>query len=206
MSLTQEQWNQKLRSLVPSWVFEKNEETAKIFNAAAKCLFVMQRDASDHIKETFIDEGSEEYVALHGEERSVERLQLEALSSYRERVKLIVNKSNVPAIKSIVDSLLIRGQSIIIEHSQQSGNFLNRNSFLDRNILDFQVLYNAFTIIIDYQIPEPTSFYNRGAFLDREFLNGSSLSSDTVFANVIKAVNEAKAFGTVYRLIERVQT
>lgn len=206
MSLTQEQWNQKLRSLVPSWVFERNQEASKIFNAAAKCLFVMQRDASDHIKETFIDEGSSEYVALHGEERSVDRLPSESLGSYRERVKIIVNKSNIPAIKSIVDALLIRGESTIIEHTEQTGNFLNRNSFLDRNILDFQVLYNAFTIIIDYQIPEPTSFYNRESFLDREFLNGSSISSDTVFANVIKAVNEAKALGTVYRLIERVQT
>lgn len=206
MNLTQAQWNQKLRSLVPSWVFEKNEEASKIFNAAAKCLATLQKDAQDHITETFIDTGSDDYVALQGEERSVDRLSGESLSSYRERVKIIVNKSNIPAIKSIVDALLIRGESTIIEHSSQTGSFLNRESFLDRNVLDFRVLYNAFTIIIDYQIPEPTSFYDRESFLDREFLNGSSVSSDTVFANVIKAVNEAKAFGTVYRLIERIQT
>jgi hypothetical protein len=205
MSLTQDQWNKKLRSLVPSWVFERNVEAAKIFNAAAKCLAELQKDASDHIKETFIDDGSDEYVALHGEERSVPRLDNESLGSYRERVKLIVNKSNVPAIKAIVDALLIRGQSTIVEHTGQTGSFFNRNSFLNRNVLEFQVLYNAFTIIIEYQVPEATSFFNREAFLNREFLNGSNLSSDTVFANVIKAVNEAKALGTVYRLIERVQ-
>jgi hypothetical protein len=205
MSLTQQQWFDKLRTLIPAWVLQENIDAPKIFNAAAKCLAELQKDSQIHYDETFIDTGSDEYVALHGEERSVDRLPLESLGSYRQRVKLIVNKSNVPAIKAIVDGLLIRGECSIIEHSQFSGNFLNRESFLNRNILDFQVLYNAFTIIIPYQIPEATSFFDREAFLDREFLNGSSVSSDTVFANIIKAVNEAKAFGTVYRLIERVQ-
>jgi hypothetical protein len=39
--------------------------------------------------------------------------------------------------------------------------------------------------------------------LNREFLTGSSLSSDEVFNNIIQAVNANKAYGTVYRLIER---
>lgn len=203
MALTQAQWYEKLKRLVPSWVFDKRVENVAVFNGLAKVLEQAQLDADLHIAETFIDAATSEYVGLHGDERSVERFEAESLSSYRERVKRIVNNSNLPAIKSMVDALLIRGECTIIEHTRTVGNFYNRESFLDRNIIDFDVLYNAFTILIDYQIPEATSFYNRESFLDREFLNGSSISSDTVFANIIKAVNKNKAFGTVYRLIER---
>jgi len=184
MALSQEQWLKKLKNLVPTWVFERNTENNAVFSGIAKILEQSQLDYEAHISETFIDEGSNDYVELHGDERSVERLAGETLSSYRERVKRIVNNSNVPAIKSLVDSLLIRGESTIIEHTSQSGNFFNRDSYLNRNIIDFEVLYNAFTILID-------------------FLNGSSISSDTVFENIIKAVNKNKAYGTVYRLIER---
>jgi hypothetical protein len=203
MALSQDQWFTKLKNLIPSWVFEKNVENVAIFKGLAKVLEQSQLDAEQHIAETFIDEATAEYVSLHGEERSVIQFEGETLSAYRERVKRIVNKSNIPAIKELVDSLLIRGESTIIEHTDTVGNFLNRESFLNRNIIDFDVLYNAFTILIDYQIPEPTSFFDREAFLDREFLNGSNTSSDTVFNNIIKTVNQNKAYGTVYRLIER---
>lgn len=201
MALNQDQWHEKLKGLVQSWVTQ-DEKTTAIFRAIAKALSEQQIVYENHKEETFIDTGSIDYVKLHGEERSVDMLDGEGLSSYRQRVKTIVNQSNYPAIKALVDALLIRGECTIIEHHQAS-NFFGRSAFLNRNIIDFQVLYNAFTILIDYQIPEPTSFYNRGAFLNREFLNGSSVSSDTVFKNVIEAVNKNKAFGTVYRLIER---
>jgi len=201
MALSQDQWEAKLQRLVQSW-FPQRTGTEAVVKSIAKTLAEQQIVVQNHISETFIDTGSDEYVALHGSERSVERLAGENLSSYRERVKLITNKSNLPAIRDIVQALLLRGSPTIIEHHDAS-NFLNRNSFLNRNIIDYQVLYNAFTILIDFQIPEATSFYNREAFLNREFLNGSSISSDTVFANIIEAVNKNKAYGTVYRLIER---
>lgn len=201
MALTQDQWYEKLKGLVQSWATENPGSIAN-FKAIAKTIAEQQQVAENHISETYIDTGSDEYVSQHGDERSVERLSGENLSSYRARVKLITNKSNIPAIREIVQAQLIRGEPTIIEHHDAS-NFLNRNSYLNRNIIDYQVLYNAFTILIDYQIPEPTSFFNRGSFLNREFLNGSSISSDQVFAKIIEAVNKNKAFGTVYRLIER---
>lgn len=203
MGLSQSQWFDKLKSLVPTWVFAKSGENVAVFNGIAKTLEQSQADADQHIAETFIDQATEEYVELQGDERSIERFTTEILSAYRERVKRIVNKSNLPAIKDLVDGLLIRGESTIINHTRTVGNFYDRESFLNRNIIDFDVLYNAFTILIDFQIPEPTSFYNREAFLNREFLNGSSISLDSVFSNVIEAVNDNKAYGTVYRLIER---
>lgn len=204
MALTQEQWFKKLKGYVPRWVFAKKPENEAVFKAFAKVLQQTQLDYEQHISEAFIDEGSSEYVELHGDERSVDRFPGEVLSSYRSRVKKIINNSNVPALKSLVDALLIRGESTIIEHDEQLGNFLNRESFLNRNIIDYDVLYNAFTIIIDFQVPDATSFYNDEVFLNREFLSGSNTSSDEVFSNIIKTVNKNKAYGTVYRLIERV--
>lgn len=203
MALSKEQWFNKLKNLVPSWVFENKQENIAIFNGLAKVLEQTQLDSETQIEETFIDSATKEYVELHGDERSIDQFDGETLSAYRSRVKKIVNNSNLPAIKRLVDALLIRGESTVIEHGRSVSNFLNRESFLNRNIIDYQVLYNAFTIIIDFQIPEPTSFLNSGVYLDREFLNGSNTSSDSVFANTIKAVNKNKAYGTVYRLIER---
>lgn len=205
MALSKEQWLKKLKGFVPTWVFKGDgtSEAHAIFTGMASILELSQKDAEQHIDETLIDKATSEYVDLHGDERSVFKFDMESLAGFRERVKKIVNNSNVPALKKIVDALLIRGESTIIEHNNASGNFLNRESFIDRNIIDYDVLYNAFTILIDFQIPEPTSFYGRESFLDREFLSGSSISSDTVFKNIIDAVNSNKVYGTVYRLIER---
>jgi hypothetical protein len=203
MSLTKNQWFDKVKSLVQSWVVQ--EDNAKsIFMGVAAALEQAEKDYLNHIDQTFIDSSELEYVQLHGDERSVIKLDDESIHSYRNRVKRITNQSNIPDIKAIVDALLIRGKSTLIEHTNQSGAFLDRGFALNRDIIDYDVLYNAFTVLIDYQIPEPNAFLNREAFTDREFLNGSITSSDTVFENVIKAINQNKAFGVVYRLIERV--
>ena len=201
MALSKEQWFAKIKGLVPKWV-SNDSGVSVIMDSVALVMSKQQEKLELKKSDTFIDTAQEEYVALHGEERSIDRLSNENLSSYRARVKIINNKSNKEALKRLVDALLIRGESTIIENYTIS-NFLNRSSFVNRNIIDYETLYNAFTILIDYQVPEPTSFYNRGSFLDREFLQGSNSSSETVFQNVINAVNENKAFGIVYRLIER---
>lgn len=203
MALSKDEWFKKLKNLVPAWVFQDSAENVAIFSGIAKILEQNQQDYEAQIQETFIDTATEDYLNLHGDERSIKQFDNENISAYRERVKKIVNSSNLPAIKSLVDALLIRGESTIIEHDRSVSNFLNRGSFLDRNIIDYDVLYNAFTILIDFQIPDPETFFNRGSFLDREFIGGSNTSSDNVFKNVIDAVNENKAYGTVYRLIER---
>lgn len=201
MALSQDQWYSKIKNLVPSWV-TNDDGVEAMLKAASLAMSKQQEKLELKLNDTFIDDAQEEYVAMQGEERSIARLNYEGLSSYRNRVKKIVNKSNKAALKKIVDGLLIRGECTIIEnHAVQ--NHLNRGSFLNRNIIDYETLYNAFTILIDYQIPEPTSFFNMGSFLDREFLQGSRTSSDSVFQNVIDAVNANKAYGTIYRLIER---
>lgn len=202
MALTKAQWEKKLKSLVPSWVFETSDGNASaVFKGMAAVMEKAQTQYLDHIKETYIDEGSDKYVALHGLERSVERLEGETLESFRFRVKNIINKSNLPAIKELVDSMLINGQCVIIEHHSPI-NFLNRGAYLNRLVIDFDVLFNAFTIMIDDQSPDPSSFASREFFLNQSFM-GAGVDNEEIFKNVIQAVNKNKAYGTVYRLIER---
>lgn len=203
MGLSKSQWKERLKRLVPQWVFEKVKENDAIFSGMAAIMESAQSDVTEQIKETYIDQATDEYVELQGSERSVTRLTDENLSSYRERVKIIKNQSNLPDLKLLVDALLIRGESTFIQHDDQIGNFLNRENFLNRDIIDFQVVYNAFTILIDFQVPLPTSFYDRENFFNREDTFGSGDSLDSIFSNIIETVNKNKAYGTVYRLIER---
>lgn len=202
-----EKWLKKLNSFVPSWVLEDQgidkQKILSVFNAAAAALQRAEDSGNATLDETYISTATEDNLLKHGSERSIERLKDEKLSSYRERVKLIVNNSNLPALVDLIQPMLIQGVPTMIEHHSATGGFLNRGSYANRNIIDFNVLYNAFTIIIDEQIPDPELFANRSNFLNREEFIGSDKSIDSIFENIVKTVNNNKAYGTVYRLIER---
>ena len=200
--MSQQSWYNKLRNSVPSWVFEDKNFNESLFQGFAKSLDEMQTNFSDHLGETFIDTATERYLDQHGIERDISRTENELDSSYSSRVKRIKNDSNCVGIKSIVDAFLVNGESQIIEHFNIS-NFYGRESFLNRDIIDVEVLFNAFTIMVNKQIPTATNFYSREVFLNREFIGGSDTSDINIFNNIVEAVNQAKAFGTVYRLIER---
>lgn len=202
MALSQAQWYEKLKQLVPSWVFEKEKFNVALFQGMAKVLEQSQIQYEDHLKETFIDTAGETFLDIHADERSIDRLPSDSISTYRQKIKNILNNSNCPSLKNLVDSLLIRGESTIVEH-YAAENFMDRGAFLNRNVIGVDVIYNAFTILVDYQIPEPSGFYSRESFFNREFLQGSNESLDSVFDNIVQTVNKNKAFGTVYRLIER---
>ena len=107
-----------------------------------------------------------------GEERGKPRIDGELLSIYRKRVKEIVNRSNCPAIKSLVDDIIINGESLIVEHDNFGLFYMNRSAYLNRGILPTELLYNAFTIFVPSQIPEPVTFLNRENFLNTEDLFG----------------------------------
>lgn len=202
MALTKEQWFSKLKTMVPSWVFEGDKNNVAIFKGLAAVFHRVQLDSEEQRDQTFFDKAETEILNLHGSERGIKRLFNENNAAYSQRIKTIVNSSNVPALKAIVDSLLINGESQFIEH-HSAENFLNRGAYLNRNIINFDVIYNAFTILVKQQIPEATTFFNRENFYNRESFIGSNESSLTLFQRIADAVNDNKALGTVYRLIER---
>lgn len=203
--LTKAQWEKKLKNLVPSWHFTNPDGIqSAMFKGMAAVMASAQAQYIDKIRQTTILLSDEAYVGLHGLERSIDRLPNEPLASYRSRVQKIINKSNLPAIKALVDGMLINGTCVIIEHYNRN-NFFDRDAYFNRLVIDFEVLYNAFTIMIADQTPSPETFCDRNFFLNQSYF-GSGVNNTEVFENIIQAVNKNKAYGTVYRLIERAPT
>jgi hypothetical protein len=196
-------WYNKLKSYVPQWVFDKKPEAEPIFRGLSVVFQQLQDDYELNLAEAFIDTATEEYLEQIGAERGIERFDGESLGAYRLRVKEIKNRSNCPAIKDLVDTLLINGQSTIIEHSDADQFFLSRASYLNRGLVPTDLLYNAFTVIVPSQIPEAELFTSRESFLNREETLGTSESSFELFRQIVQAINENKAFGVVYRLFEQ---
>jgi len=202
MAQSQEEWFQKLKQMVPSWVFERDVFNVAKFQGLAKILEQAQLKYEEHISNTYICQAEDEFLDIHGDERSIKRLSADTNSTYQQKIKNILNKSSCPELKLLVDALLISGESSFIE-GFNSQNFFTRSSFFNRNVISSDYDYDAFTVIVDKQIPEPVTFATRENFYSREDIYGSSVSVDSVFENIVQIINDNKAFGTVYRLIER---
>lgn len=203
--LTKEQWYQKLRSWVPRWYFESEFYNVAIFSAIAKLLSQTQDSADAHFAQTFILQATGEYLDAHGDERNIERIPGEPDPIYARRVQQIVNNSNKPDIKALVDALLIVGECTIIEH-QMDGPYYNRGSFFNRNeIYTDRRHYNYFTVLIDPQIPQANSFFNRDTYYSRKYYLGTlgPLSIDLLLAIINASINKARAAGVFYRIIEQ---
>ncbi len=167
MILTKEQWFVKLKKMVPKWVFEEEENNVAIFKGMAAVIAQSQIDANNLFKETFLDESSTVYLDWHGKDRNKVRLLFEKNIAYSQRMKNIINESNLDALKEIVNSLLIQGTCRILDN-YKGGNFFGRDElFLNRDIITYTVYYNAFTIIVDEQILTPETFNDRENFYNR---------------------------------------
>jgi hypothetical protein len=179
--LSKEQWDKKIKSLVPSWVTKDTQNSNAMFSAIAEVLFTIQNNYQYHLKETYIEQSSKHFLNSHGLERSLKRIENEDDHSYATRIRKIVNKSNKFSIQQIIDNFLITGKAIVFEHIQRS-NFLNRKGFLNRNLINYEYLYNTFTLLVDYQNTE---------------------KRDDIYNSLVNAINSSKAVGVLYRIIER---
>jgi hypothetical protein len=204
MALTQAEWYKKLKAFVPEWYFENEHFQVGHFQALAKLLAQIQADADDSIEQTFIDTADGGYLDLHGSERTVPRFTGELDAPYRPRIKAITNTVNRPALKALVDSLLVVGECIITEDYENS-LFFSRGVYQNRAFLLITNLYNAFTIVLENQTHEPYSFLDRGAYMSRGDYMGELAAPQELFESIVSAVNKAKAFGVFYRLVERTQ-
>lgn len=202
MATSKEQWLLKLRGWVQSWRFENPEYQQAVFNAIAKTLSDAEIFAELGVSETFIGEAAGSSLDLHGSERDVTRIEDELDPSYSVRIRNFTNYSNKPAIKTLVDSLLINGECQILE-DYDSGIFADRESFFDRGQLMIEEILNSFSIILDNQTHSPYSFLDREYFGDREDFIGTIESPISLFNAIVAAVNKVKAFGTLYRVYER---
>lgn len=204
MALTQEQWFNKLSSYVPSWVFQEDKNATAHYQGLAKALEALQGSAEDHIKETYITTSSGEFTDLHGKDRNEVRTATDTPETFKARIREIINSSNVPALKALVDSMLISGESTIVEH-HSAEVFCDAGAFLDVNVIPVgDLLYDFFTVIINHQIPPASTFCDIDAFCDNTYMTGAVESDPKLFQGIIEAINKNKALGTEYRLIERI--
>jgi len=202
MAKTKEQWYSLLSSWVPQWWFNQVQTQEAVMYGFAAVLERLDGDLQDHFTETFICLSKDGYMDEHGLERNLSRLNGELDPEFCQRIRNIVNSSNCPAIKQLVDALLDVGECTIIE-DWQGGSFFSREAFFNRGFLLIDLIYNAFSIVVDLQVHAPYSFYSREYFMNREDFVGTNESSFELFERIVDAVNAAKALGTVYRLVER---
>jgi hypothetical protein len=202
MALTQAQWFDKLKGWVPSWYFETEQYQRAHFMALARLLSDMQASAEALVQETFITQ-ADEYLDLHGEERNTDRLEDEENAAYAFRIQNIVNSSYKAAIKRVVDALLLNGTCEIREGWDGFNLYLSRGSFLSRNEFLNDFHYNVLTILVDPQAHVPYSWLDRGSYASRAAYLGSTDASSSVYASIIKAVDNLKALGVLYKIVER---
>lgn len=203
MALSQAQWYEKLKSWVPTWFWQQKAYQEAHFQALAKILSTMQAAAEESTTQTFIASASGSHLDLHGDERTTPRLSGEIDSTYSTRIRSLANLSNKVSIKQLVDELLIIGECVIGEDFN-SFLFFNRDAYMNRGLLILESILNTFTIVFENQTRSPESFLDREYFMDRGDVFGTLEASDEFFRSIIAAVDRAKAFGTFYRVIERV--
>lgn len=200
---TQEEWFQRLSGWVPQWFFEEEVQNVAVFQGIAAVLAKLDAVGLQHISQTYLETAEAGYLDEHGAERNTPRVAGELDSQYRVRIRNIVNSSNCPAIKQLVDALLDVGEATIVE-DHEGTIFLDREVFFNRGAILVTEIMNTFSIIVDNQVHAPYSFYTREYFFGREDFIGTNESSLELFQLIVEAVNRAKALGTLYRVIERV--
>jgi hypothetical protein len=203
--LTQEQWYDKLESWIPTWYFLTEDNQVAHLQALAFILSYHDGQVHEHVRQTFITYAEDEVLNEFARNRGIERLPGELDAQFRIRIRNISNDSDCPTLKSLIDSILMAGEATIIEDFE-SQLFLNREQFYSRDSILVEQIENVFTILVDKQLHEPYSFHSREYFMDRDYFIGTGLSSDYVFNLIQAIVDENKATGTLYRVIERLES
>lgn len=204
MARTKAQWVEAFNSWLPQWWFQTVENQEDILYGMAAILERLEVVLEEHASETFILQAEAGYLDEHGNDRNLLRFLMELDPSFANRIRNIVNSTNGPALKVLVDALLEVGEATLVE-DYNAGVFFDREYFYNRGSILIDAIYNAFSIIVDRQVHAPYSFYTRENFFSREDFIGTNESSLELFQHIIDAVNAAKALGIVYRLIERTE-
>ena len=179
MALSAATWYLKLKGFLPAWFFEVEYYQKAHFLGMAGLFADLQTELDDHVTETFIASSTGDFLDMHGDERSLPRMSGEGDPSYSVRVRNLSNQSNGPTIKRIVDGLLAVGTCFISE-DYANNVFLSREQFISRKELLLDRIMNAFSVVLERQIPDP---------------------SGEVYNIVGSTINRIKAFGCPYRVI-----
>jgi hypothetical protein len=179
--MTKDQWFEKLKSSVPSWFFELEENQKAVFYGFANQLYELEKNIDETVKETFINQSVEDFLNEHGYERSIQRISSsETDLNYRVRVRNLTNNSNKIDLKIMIDDFLPEGECLFIE-DKDSRLYCDRENFVNRREFLIDIIVNAFSVVID-KILTPSI-------------------TDDLLDVIVYAINKNKMFGSLYRLI-----
>lgn len=201
-SKTQQELYEKLSNWVPTWFFEQQFYQEAVFQSIAKMWEAMDLSIAELEDMTYICRSIDEYLEEHAFERNVRRQSGESDPSLQDRTKNIVNQSNCPALKSIVDNLLCTGESIFIEADGFA--FFDRDAFFNRGDIFATKKYNYFYIVIPEQVvPGLEDFHSRDCFYSRDcfFSARPRTVKQEVYDAITAQVNKSKACGTLYFVV-----
>lgn len=179
MALTKNQWFAKLKSWVPSWVFENQDVNVAIFMSIARLLQAVEEEAEFLKRQTSLDDAEGAYLDLHGKERDVLRVENESDTTYRERIRSLDLTMTPQSILNLVNRLLPGDDAAQIENESAALADVDLVAdCLDSVWLNPRRLYNRFTIIIPKQ-PE-------------------GVDENILLPIILKAISDNKAFGTLF--------
>jgi hypothetical protein len=179
--MTQEQRLAKLKSFLPSWFWENESLQLAFFSGVAKAITDVESVIVEYLDATTITNSAGEFLDAHGSERTVERLEEEFDEIYSPRVQSIRSKSFKSSIKSLVDMILLEGTCQVKEDHDDARVFFDRDAYFDRSDILIGNTWDMFSIIFDQE-------------------------NDNVWESIVAAVDQAKAAGVLYRLVERVES
>ncbi len=178
--MTQEQWFARLKTWVPKWFLVDEVHNIAILQALAKLLAERMTEVEGLVTETFIQQASASWLALHGKDRNVFQAPGEDLEAFRLRVRNsnTASKITFANIEDLVESMVVTG-SWWVKEDFRGSIFCARGDYFSRSAIIFTSVVNGFTIYVD----------NQG---DMGVINA-----------IAGGVNAIKAFGCLYRLVER---
>lgn len=203
-------WEIKIKSWVPAWFYTNRRIETAFISALARVFSEAESEIAEQVAQTFIEKAFSGYLGMLGEERGVKKFAEEFDTDFRKRIRsaAVISNANIPALIELLNKIVIRGK-VAIKEDYEVGTFFNRGNFFNRGDIAVTPILNTFTVVVDRQIHEPYSFFNRDAYFGRAFVGGGFLgqieSSSKVFELLIQTINENKAFGTFFRIVERTQ-
>lgn len=201
-ALTQQQWYDKIKTLVPQWMWQKEVTIRAWAMALSKIAEAQQGKVQEHLDAAYIMRSTAGELDSHGTERSTPRLDNELDSDYAVRVQNLFNQSSVPALNALIDKVLVAG-TCRIQEDFNSIPFCDSGSYASRACIFLtDPLVNTFSIVVDKQTHAPYSYIDRAYFCDRESFAGTDVSLDRVFNSILKIGNDSKALGTFFRIYE----
>lgn len=184
MALTKEQWASKIRTFLPQWFFEVENNNIAYINGLSAALAEIQSALEQNIEKSFIENSSGTLLELHGSERVVSRATNETDASYRERIRLLLNLTNYSELMTAIKAALNNGEPILIENDDHSflgddefGFYLNSDSAV---LTDQYKNWNWFTVLIPPQ---------------------TGGDENTIRRAIINTLEENKALGVTYDVV-----